>query len=268
MKIVYLKSVWGMTGSLAENLVSIKDAGYDGVEMGAPASTVDQLNARKLLADLELDVVIQQWTVGSSVEEHVRSFEAQFGNGLEMEPLLINSHTGKDWYSFEDNLRVFDAAERLAGQSGVRLVHETHRGRPTFCSSACNALLDARPDLQFAADFSHWCCVHESLLEDQDDAVERVSRRSYHIHARVGHAQSPQINDPRAEEWQEAVDVHLAWWDRIVELRRAEGAEVLTICPEFGPYPYMTEQPHSRTPLADAWEINQHMHQLLRKRYA
>jgi sugar phosphate isomerase/epimerase len=268
MKIIFLKSTWGMEGALVENLQQIKSDGFDGVEMGAPASAAEQLEVKAILADLDLRVVIQQWTEGSTAMEHIQSFEAQFRNGLEMKPLLINSHTGKDWYPFEDNLRIFDAAEELAQKNGVRLVHETHRGRATFCTTACNALLDARPGLQFAADFSHWCCVHESLLQDQEGSVERLSGNSYHIHARVGHTQSPQINDPRAGEWSDVVNLHLTWWDRIVEMRKKEGLNHLTICPEFGPYPYMPEQPFSRKPLAGLCEINQHMHHLLRKRYS
>jgi hypothetical protein len=116
-------------------------------------------------------------------------------------------------------------------------------------------------------DISHWCNVHESLLEDQQDTVEIALLRTRHIHARVGHAQGPQVNDPRAPEWQSAVDQHLAWWDRVVELRRQAGGSVMTFLTEFGPPNYMPTLPNTREPVASQAEINLHMMRLLRQRY-
>jgi hypothetical protein len=122
------------------------------------------------------------------------------------------------------------------------------------------------PDLKLAADFSHWCCVHESLLEDQEPALASAIQRSFHLHARVGHPEGPQVSDPRAPEWQPAVEAHLAWWQRIVDHRRRDGAELLTVCPEFGPPDYMPTLPYTRQPVADLWELNCHMKRLLESR--
>ena len=44
--------------------------------------------------------------------------------------------------------------------------------------------------------------------------------KTVHIHARVGHSQSAQVSDPRAGEWQTEVNVHLKWWDDIVDYLR------------------------------------------------
>ena len=94
-------------------------------------------------------------------------------------------------------------------------------------------------------------------------AIERTDA----VSARVGHAQGPQVADPRAPAWAEALSAHLAWWDAVVELKRERG-EPLTITPEFGPPDYMPTTPYERQPIADQWAINLHMLQLLRKRYA
>ena len=88
-----------------------------------------------------------------------------------------------------------------------------------------------------------------------------------HIHARVGWAQGPQVSDPRAPEWKAALEAHLRWWDQVVDQKRKAGAERFTIAPEFGPPPYLPLAPFTQKPLADQWDINVYMMELLRKRY-
>jgi hypothetical protein len=104
------------------------------------------------------------------------------------------------------------------------------------------------------------------LLHDQAASVDRVIKHCHHIHARVGFAEGPQVNDPRAPEWREAVETHIGWWQKIIACRRQEGCPVLTICPEFGPPDYMPTQPFTRQPLANLWEVNCYMMNLLKER--
>ena len=58
-------------------------------------------------------------------------------------------------------------------------------------------------NLRVTFDVSHWCNVHESLLADQQETVDMTLQRVDHIHARIGHPEGPQVNDPRAPEWEE-----------------------------------------------------------------
>jgi hypothetical protein len=108
--------------------------------------------------------------------------------------------------------------------------------------------------------------VSESLLADQQSTMDLALQRVDHVHARIGHAQGPQVHDPRAPEWAEAVEAHFAWWDKVVELKKAQG-ETLTVLTEFGPPNYMPTLPYTQQPIADQWAINVHMMHLLRKRY-
>jgi sugar phosphate isomerase/epimerase len=257
MKILYARGMWGMEKpTLAANLETIKEGGFDIVEMGAPVEPSVRKELAGLLKKLGLGLIAQQWTVGSTPEEHAKSFEEQYRRGAELSPLFINSHTGKDYYTLEQNLVVFRAAKKLEQELGVRVTHETHRGRALYTAPAAVALLGALPELRFTADFSHWCCVHESLLEDQQPAVEKAIQASSHIHARVGHAEGPQISHPGAPEWKDALEAHLAWWKRIVAANEKRGEAVLTITPEFGPVPYMHTLPYTNQPVADLWEVN------------
>lgn len=269
MKILFVRGIWGMDrGSLAANLAMIKEGGFDAVEMGVPAEEAERRTLRSELDRTGLALVAQQWTAGTTPEEHARSFEEQLRRAVDFKPLFVNSHTGKDHFSLQQNLVVFRAAERLEEETGIRIVHETHRGRALFSAPAASALLEALPGLRLAADFSHWVCVHESFLEDQAEALQKAVDASWHIHARVGHPEGPQITHPAAPEWKDAVETHLGWWKRITVRHRKLGTAQLTICPEFGPIPYMTALPWTRQPLADLWEVNVYMKDLLKREIA
>jgi hypothetical protein len=77
--------------------------------------------------------------------------------------------------------------------------------------------MEKHSSLRLTLDISHWCNVHESLLNDQLETVKLAISRTDHIHTRVGHAEGPQVNDPRAPEWKDAVSAHFGWWDQVVE---------------------------------------------------
>ncbi len=267
MEIRWIFATWGMPGtSLDDNLEIGRKAGFQGVETGVPADARERSHFRKRLEELGLALVAQQWTAGPDAAAHARSFEEQYRRSVETGPLFVNSHTGRDIFPLADNLTVFERVRTLEGELGVAVRHETHRGRPTFCGPSTMALLDAAPGTFLTADFSHWCCVHESLLEDIAPQVSRAIAASRHIHARVGHAEAPQVTDPRAPEWKKALDAHVAWWQAIVDSRKKAGDAFLTICPEFGPPAYQVTIPGTGKPINDLWEVNRAMRDILRER--
>jgi sugar phosphate isomerase/epimerase len=181
-------------------------------------------------------------------------------------PLYINCHSGKDYFSYEENKAFIDHTTALAKQTGLLICHETHRSRMLYAAPAAKQYLQNNPDLKLTFDVSHWCNVSESFLQDQPQTVSLAIDRAEHIHARIGHPEGPQVSDPRAPEWEGAVKAHLAWWDRIVA-RKKEKGERITILTEFGPPDYMPTTAYTRQPLSDQWAINVYMMHLLRKRY-
>jgi hypothetical protein len=89
-------------------------------------------------------------------------------------------------------------------------------------------LLAANPQARITADFLHWCNVSESLIEQQEEAVEMGISRAIHIHARVGYCESAQVPDPRIENWQPELNAHVSWWDRIIDRQVKAGTQVFT----------------------------------------
>jgi len=127
--------------------------------------------------------------------------------------------------------------------------------------------LEKFDDLFLTADFSHWSCVSESYLENQKDALNFAISRTKHIHARIGFPEGPQVTHPGAPEWAEALNTHLLWWNEIINLNKSKGEKIFTITPEFGPRPYLPTMPFTNKPLAEQWDLNIYMKELLDARY-
>lgn len=248
----------------------VKNEGYDGVEYGIP----NEVEIR------ELDEAWQSFEKHGLgvIPQHYGTYDADFSRHfdnyagwLEMvrpfPALKIDSQTGKDYFSFEQNKRLIEQAAEHTRLSGVAVFHETHRNKFTFAAHITFEYLSRLPDLRITLDASHWVNVAESFLEDQQEAMDLAILRTEHIHARVGYPEGPQVPDPAAPEWNEALQFHLNWWDKVVERKRLEGEALVTITPEFGPYPYMVHLPYSQKPVSDQWANNVYMMNVLKERY-
>jgi hypothetical protein len=167
----------------------------------------------------------------------------------------------------EQNLELIDIAQNFSQKTGIVITHETHRGRVGYSPQMMAEIFAARKDLLITADFSHWVCVTESMLQNFSEIVDEAVRRSRQIHTRIGFEEGPQVPDPRGEEWKYAADHFLIWWDRIVAENVKQGTKILPLTTEFGPKPYMPTIPFTNSPIADQFEINCYMKDLLHQRY-
>ena len=265
MDLLLMRSMWDMPDlPLSQFLERVKSAGFDGTDIHFERPPDRPSEIADLHARYGLRLVAMVTSDGPTPDDHIRSLEHKLRSLPALKPVHVNCHTGRDIFTLADNARILQRAIDLSRELRLPVSHETHRGRATYSAPATRDLLKAVPDLRLTADFSHWCCVHESLLADQPDAVELAVQRSTYIHARVGHAEGPQVSDPRAPEWATELHTHLGWWKRIAETRRRDGAALLAVCPEFGPAPYMPSLPYTRQAVADLWEVTVHMKDLLR----
>ena len=270
MEICILAPHWGSNALTPEVFIGrVLEAGFDGIEMSLPLDPVLRADWTGRIADAGLLLIAQQWetVLHPAFAEHREALALYLNNACAARPLLVNSHTGKDYYTREQNLDLLALVTRISRSHGVPIVHEIHRSRFSGHPMLLLPYLRDLPALELTADLSHWCCACESLLEDQPATLDETLPRVRHIHARVGHAQGPQVNDFRAPQFAGALAQHLGWWDRIVALRQAAGAQRLTLTPEFGPAPYTQTMPYSGEPVSDAWELNVAMLRLLKARY-
>lgn len=261
---------WGSNDLAPEVFIArVRAAGFDGIEMSLPLDPAQRDAWSAAIAAAGLQLIAQQWETvfHPAFDAHRDALATYLDNACAARPLLVNSHTGKDFYTRAQNLELIALADAIGADHGVPIVHEIHRSRFSGHPMLLLPYLEALPGLQLTADLSHWCCACESLLEDQPHTLAATLPRVRHIHARVGHAQGPQVNDFRAPEWAAELAAHLGWWDRIVAARRAAGAARMTITPEFGPHPYTQALPYSGALVSDPWEQNVAMLALLRQRY-
>lgn len=80
----------------------------------------------------------------------------------------VNAHSGCDaWEEATDAVHFFEGALQMQQQilpSGIRLSHETHRGRPLGHPFVAGRLLRRLSELRITADVSHWMVCCERLL--------------------------------------------------------------------------------------------------------
>lgn len=252
----------------------IKTDGFVGVEvfpLGDIAKNGDMVDT---LSDMGLSYILlhAELEEGPVFTRYLDALERNLYTLLSFQrnatkPRFIVSQTGREYYSKAQMEACFSLCNRISQESSIPIIHETHRNKWSYAAHVVKDYLAAFPQLELALDLSHWVCVSESYLEDQQEAVDLAIRHTKHIHARVGHLQGPQVTDPRAPENQVALVHHLAWWDRWIDHMEQMNYPSATITPEFGPYPYMAYTPHTSQPIAKQYELNCWMKQLLELRY-
>ena len=269
MQLKILCTKWGQEHLSTEDFFTkVKEAGYDGVDTWAPEDTNEREHFIQLLSEYDLAIVSHQHqAVGNNINDFCKSFEYYLQLSLECNPICINSHSGRDYFTLDEQLKVIDTAQNFSVKNNITVAHETHRGRIGYSPVNSRDLFKLRPELKITADFSHWVCVSESWLENFQLELTDAIQRTGHIHARVGFTQGPQIPDPRLKAWEEPVEFFLKLWKRIWQNQELLGSKYFTITPEFGPPPYMWTKTENNEPVVNQWEINCFMKDLLRKTF-
>ena len=274
MEIKYICTYWGCEHlSAKEFLSNVMQNGYDGVEINFPD---DELFIVEFNAELERIrntinpnfIFIAQQVLPNkkeTVNEYIDRITQRLEFLIQLKPNYINSHTGKDFFDFSDNCKIIEVCNQLTRVSGIPIWHEIHRGRFSFHLKTLVSYLDIFPKINLIADFSHFCVVSESDLHDQYDLLSKIYPNIKHIHARIGFEQSPQVNNPFAPEWKTYLEQYLSWWKEIIAIQKNKKREICTITPEFGPFPYMPQEPFTKKPLSNQWEINLQMKNYLQQ---
>lgn len=265
-KLEFYQTDWGRHVSWDAFCEKTKAAGYDGIETWLPSEDKSQAELKAALKKYDLKVGFLNGTNKSlPFAESLNSYTEHFKTLIAWNPAYINCHTGNDFYTFNENKAFIDVANKVSKENNVPIYHETHRGRFSYNLPDTKRYIQAISDLKMTLDISHWMVVHESLLENQNEELAEVLDRSHHIHARVGHAESPQVNDPEAPEWKKAVDRHMNIWEKVIR-QKWQTQDVYTITTEFGPADYMPTLPYTKVPVADQWKANVYMMKAIKER--
>ena len=265
-------SLWGFEWPLAMSLDTAGRGGFDGVGLNIHhPSLVGDPDGRARLLESGIPLVLEVVTGGDYVPElavtpaqHLAELGTKLNRCSELHPHRVTVLTGSDAWPLERQ-RVFLAeAQALAAASGLPVSFETHRSRCLGMPWTIAPLLEAVPGLRLTADLSHWCVVAERLMTPDLEPVQAMADRVDHIHARVGHAQGPQVSNPFAPEHAEALAAQLACWQLFAERAVNRGAPPPSFTPEFGQDGYLPTLPFTNQPVADLLTINTAMTRWLR----
>ena len=266
MKLLLFRSLWSNGFNLKAALADCRSAAFDGIEGPVPSGPAERRSFAAALSAAGVPFIAEVVTGGGYVptdvspERHLDDFRRQVENSLECRPLFLTVLAGCDGWPLARSVEFFGRALECADRCGVVASFETHRSRPTFNPWATRELLAQIPGLRLTCDFSHWCCVCERLvLDDEPEILALCAARCQHVHARVGYDQGPQVPHPAAPAYQAALEAHERWWTQIWRSQSARGMSVSTMTPEFGPDGYLHCLPFTSFPVADLSAINQWM---------
>jgi sugar phosphate isomerase/epimerase len=276
MKIKFFCPRWGAERiEWRPFLDAVKKAGYAGIEWFPYAEKGDYTEVVELLEEYELDFTIVMAVIEriDDFNDYIKELERQLLHLARIRiakkmPLQISAQTGREFYTEEQVDECLSVCKKVTQKTGIPIYQETHRNKWAYAAHTVCKQLQKHPDLELTLDVSHWFCVSESYLQDQQPAVDLAIRQAKHIHARIGHTEGPQVWEPAAEEYAEALNEHLKIWDKWILKMKQSGAPYCTITPEFGPPPYLVFANRQGTPFDEQWRLNLWMKNLLEKRYA
>lgn len=249
MQLAVFRALWGMTGATEQQIDRIAGAGYDGIEGSIGASPLGVSQFRELVAGRGLKLIM------AGAVDSIDALEPTLKALAEYQPTKIGLHSGRDHMTREQGRAFFEEALRVEQEIGIPVSHETHRGRMFFTPWDTAFYLREFPILKIVADYSHWVNVCERLPDDHQDALDLANARTFHVHARVGYEEGPQVPDPSAPEYASQLAWHEKQWAAIIRARQTAGDALLTVTPEYGPPNYLHTLPHTNVPVADLWSV-------------
>jgi sugar phosphate isomerase/epimerase len=138
-----LATNWGFNGTIDEYCAKVKQEGYDGIEIWWPTEKKDQDALFAALKANALEVGFLTAGHESKYEDHFTTFKNMIdaaATNTVQKPLYINCHSGRDYFSYEQNKTFIDHTLKLAKDTGIKICHETHRSRNIICSAGSKTL--------------------------------------------------------------------------------------------------------------------------------
>ncbi|SDJ05340.1 Sugar phosphate isomerase/epimerase [Pedobacter sp. ok626] len=254
-------------------LKRVKEANYAGIEWFPFGENCDHQEVLDLLKYYDLDFAIVMAVIKpyATFEQYLEGLKQDLSQLMEIRdefkaPLFFSAQTGREFFNDDQIQACLDLCDQFEAQYQTPIHQETHRNKWTYAAHRVAPVLATHPDLKLTLDASHWFCVSESYLEDQQAAVNSAIAHARHIHARVGSTQSSQVWDPADAEYADALAAHVQIWDKWVNLMKTNQMPI-TITPEFGPAPYMVKGNRTSSLREEQWRINLWMKDFLQKRY-
>lgn len=230
----------------------IAEAGYDGVCLDPAVHEIDENLAKKhLFEKYDLGCMVNAFP---KTDDDLRQL-LQFSKDMNATTVSIIGTVYP--VNAADAIPIIRGWIKIARETGVDVMFETHRDCITNDMFMTLELLEALPDMRLCADFSHYVLNRELSLpmsEDFKTHFAALTHRSDCFQGRIASREQIQvpIAFPQHAEW---VDLFKQFWKdgfKSWRSRNAADAELVFLC-ELGPPHYaMTDAEGNE--LSDRWE--------------
>jgi len=272
MPLLLFRSLWTNGFDLDAALADVSSGLFDGIEGPVPDNSPERVSFIERIASEGIPYIAEVTTGGGyvpfdrSAAAQLEDLRRKLDIAAPTNPQFVTCLAGCDAWSPTTSIDFLGQALEIARQRGLTVAFETHRSRSTFNPWVTATILRQVPALRLTCDFSHWCCVCERLvLNEEPGLVALFARHALHVHARVGYAQGPQVPDPAAPEYATELQSHERWWEILASARPANAP--FTMTPEFGPDGYLQTAPYTKAPAANLDDVNRWMARRLRERF-
>ncbi|TYP74576.1 xylose isomerase-like TIM barrel protein [Paenibacillus methanolicus] len=247
---------------MEEKFKMIAHAGFDGIDAFVPKP--DEAAAwRESLDRHRLALSVNAYP--SSADDLRRELELAAGFGGIR---AVNVQVMTPFLTGEAAIRLLEDIAALAGEYGLSVNVETHRGTITQDLIRTADYVQYIPELRLTADFSHYVLAGEMprIPDEAENLFRQLLSRADCLHGRVSNGEQIQVGC-FADEEHPMLAHYGRWWELAMRgwLERyangvvngdSDGGALLFI-PELGPPPYAitTEVPGSRgVELNDRWQ--------------
>ena len=132
-EVFFFQTNWGFNEQIETFVKKAKTSGYDGVEIWAPKDSIKQIEISNILNNYNMKVIFLCGSNPSlTFKKSLDEYEKYLKNTLELRPIAVNSHTGSDFYNFNQNMAFLELAEKLSNEYKIPVYHETHRRRFSY----------------------------------------------------------------------------------------------------------------------------------------
>src|SRR5215212_11138854 len=99
-------------------LQRVAAGGFDATEIYLGSLSESPADIARLHTTYGLRLIGQILTQGQSYRDHIQSLEVQFEFAAQCQVAFINTHAGRDIFSFAENVQIFQRATQLIQSSG------------------------------------------------------------------------------------------------------------------------------------------------------
>lgn len=241
-------------------LDKVKKEGYLGIEWFPFGEKLpcDYQYILSLLEErgLKFTIVMAVIEKTNTFDEYLFLLREQLFFLAKLKPLFISAQVGREYYSVEQISRCIELCDEVELSTAVPIFQETHRNKWSYGIHRIAPILDIFPDLKLTLDLSHWYCVSESFLEDQQLLLIRILKHVHHVHARIGHTQGAQVHDVSNAINLNIIKEHMLVWQKYLDLKIDENIMSLTFTTEFGPPPYLNSLGNIDDDYQEQWRQN------------